>query len=80
MTQDDSGDRVVFDAADVTWTALGAGARNTQGALIYKHVTSDSDSIPLFFIDFANQIVHTGADYPLIWNAADGIAVLSQGA
>ena len=79
VTQDDTNDLAKFDADDVTWTALGAGTRNTQGALVYKHVTNDSDSIPLFFVDFGNQVVHTGADYTLVWNSSNGIATIQQG-
>lgn len=66
---DDANDRAEFDADDVTWTAIGAGTRATQGALFYKHVTDDTDSIPLFFLDFAADEVHNGNDFTMQFNA-----------
>lgn len=56
-----------FDATDVTWTALGAGVRACQAALIYKHVTNDADSIPIALIDAS--FTGNGGDVTLQWNA-----------
>lgn len=45
-----------FDADDVSFPSLGVGTRGVAGILLYEHVTDDSDSIPLAFID--------GGDFP----------------
>lgn len=76
---DATNDRAKFDADDTVFSSLGAGTRNTQGVLVYKFVTDDTDSIPLMWIDFANQVVHTGSDFTIAWNA-DGIGYMEQGA
>lgn len=41
----------ILDADSYVWTAVGdSGAGQTvQGAVIYLHVTDDSDSVPLFY-------------------------------
>lgn len=49
---DDGIDGAKFDFDDITWTALGAGARQIQSMLLYKHVTNDTDSVPIAFLDF----------------------------
>ncbi len=68
-------DRAEFDADDVTWTALGAGATAVEGALVYKHVTNDTDSIPLFFITTGgiDGFQGNGSDFTIQWNL-EGIA------
>lgn len=70
VNEDDPNNRGEFDADDITWTALGAGTRNAQAMLVYKHVTNDTDSIPLAFIDtggfpFAGNL----GDVSVTWNA-----------
>ena len=81
ITQDDANTRAEFDATDLSFTGLGGDAtRSYQGVLIYKHVTNDTDSIPLFFVEFSNQPITSAAtqvDVP--WDA-QGILQLSQGA
>jgi hypothetical protein len=52
MTRDDPNNRGEFSFADVVFTALGAGARDVQGALIFKFVTNDADSIPIVWVEF----------------------------
>jgi hypothetical protein len=69
--------RIELDADDVTWTALAACTRDVQGVLIYKHVSDDSDSIPILFVDFASDLTPDGSDVTIPWNA-EGIAQLSQ--
>ena len=65
VNRDDANDRSEFDAADVTWTAINAGT--AQAAIIYKHVTDDTDSVPLLYID--------GGDFPLVTNGSDATIV-----
>lgn len=66
---DDANDRAEFDAADVTWTALGSGTRELAGAVIYKHVTDDTDSIPIAWIEFSSSQDPAGVDFVITWNA-----------
>lgn len=51
IAQDDPNLRaeITFDA--ITWTALGAGTRQVQGAILFKFVTDDTDSIPIAWVD-----------------------------
>lgn len=61
VTTDDANNRGVFDAADVTWTDLGGAANDTiAAALIYKHVTNDSDSVPLIHLDVTDTPTNGG--------------------
>lgn len=49
---DNAGNAVSVDAADVTFTSAGGAVNNTTtDAIIYEHVTNDSDSIPLVQLD-----------------------------
>jgi hypothetical protein len=74
---DDTNDRAEFDADDTTWTALGNGTRAIQGALIYKYVDgTDTNDIPIAFIDFAVAQNPGGSDFTITWNA-EGILQLS---
>ena len=76
-TADDANDRAEFDATDSSFTGLsGDATRATQGALIYKHVTNDTDSIPICFIDFSADIPTTATQIDVPWNA-EGILQLA---
>lgn len=70
VTEDDTNDRAYFDAADVTWTALGTGA-TIGGAILIKEVTNDADSVLIAFMDLTNTPTN-GGDITIAWNA-DGI-------
>jgi len=78
ITQDDGNNRAEFDATDLSFSGLsGDATRDYQGVLLYKHVTNDTDSIPLFFVEFTNTPVAkeaTQVDVP--WDA-QGILQLS---
>jgi len=69
-------DRGKFDADDVTWTALGVGTRNVLAAVVYKFVTNDTDSIPIFYLDsgFSSPtgVAANGGDFKITWHT-DGI-------
>lgn len=75
VQEDAANDRGEFHADNVTWTALGAGATPVEGALVYKHVTDDTDSIPLFWITTGgiDGFQGNGSDFEIAWNA-EGIA------
>jgi hypothetical protein len=79
---DDANDRAEFDAADVTWTALGNGTRQIVGVLIYKDADDDGDPAddannPLIaWIEFASPVNPGGADFTIQWNA-EGILQLA---
>lgn len=75
---DTSNDRVEFDHEDLTWTALGNGTRAIQGMLYLKHVTNDTDSIPLFFSEFTSSQNPGGSDFTVTIDA-QGALQLTQG-
>ena len=69
--EDNTNHRGTMDATDITWTALGAGTRNAQGMLVYRHVTNDTDSIPIMWIDSGGfPLTGNGGDVTVTWNAA----------
>lgn len=70
VSQDDPNNRGEFDASDVTWTALGAGARSVAGLVIFQFVTNDADSPVLAYVDTGGfPYVANGADLTITWNA-----------
>lgn len=74
VNRDDPNDRSEWDAADVVYTGINAGT--AQAAIIYKHVTNDTDSIPLMYIDQTDfPIVTNGGDVTLNFNV-EGILQL----
>lgn len=49
-TKDTTNDRIVFDAADPTWSAVSAGS--TVGwVVVFKFVTNDAGSTPIAVLD-----------------------------
>lgn len=76
VSVDDTDDEGVFDATDVTWTALAAGTRSVEGGLIYKHITSDAASPPVCYIEFGTPVVANGGDLTIQWNS-EGIINLN---
>lgn len=74
---DDANDRAEFDANDASFTGLGGDAsRAIQGAIVFRHVTNDTDSIPICFVDFASDIPTTATQIDIPWNA-EGILQLA---
>lgn len=65
ITNDTTNDRTVFDAADPTFSSLGAGTRSTQGVLIIQDTGSDATSIPICYMPFTSNQVHNGSDFPV---------------
>lgn len=50
VTENDTNNRVEFDAADPTWTALGAGQTIAAGVVI-KEVTNDAATVLYCYLD-----------------------------
>lgn len=70
VATDDTNDRGTFDAADASFTGLGGDAtRAIQGALIYKHVTNDTDSIPVCFVDFSADVTSAATQIDIPWDS-----------
>jgi hypothetical protein len=76
VTQDDTNDLLVYDAADVLWAALGTSTP-TQ-AIIFKQVTNDADSRLIACVDLVSPLAANGTDYTVVWSTS-GIIRLSQG-
>lgn len=69
VTHDTANDRAEFDANDASFTGLSGNAtRAIQGALIFRHVTNDTDSVPICFVDFTSDIPATATQIDIPWN------------
>lgn len=66
IASDLTNDRAEFDANDVVWTGLGAGA-TIGAALLIKEVTNDGASIVIAKFDVTNTPTN-GGDVTLAWN------------
>lgn len=67
---DDTNNRAEFDATDASFTGLSGNAtRAIQGALIFRHVTNNADSVPICFVDFTSDIPATATQIDIPWNA-----------
>lgn len=51
VAADNTNNRGEFDAADVQYATLGAGTRQAQARVIYKHVGADSSNLLIAFVD-----------------------------
>ena len=72
VVADDANDRGVWDAADLTWTALTASAAFRYG-VIYKDRGGASSADELIaYIDFGADQQPAGSDFTIQWSA-DGI-------
>lgn len=72
MTADNTGNKGVFDAADVSWATSTITAR---AAVLYKSTGTASTSKLIAYIDFGSNIVSTGGTFTITWNAS-GILTL----
>jgi hypothetical protein len=68
LSADDANDRSAFDAADVTWTALGTGATIAYVAL-FKELTSDALS-PLIALFDVTDTPTNGGDITIQWSSS----------
>ena len=75
-TQDNTNDRGVFDAADVTWTSLGALSPATPSHVIMWDDTPTSPADPLIAYWELGTTATNGGDYTLQWGA-NGILLLT---
>lgn len=66
VTVDDTLDEVRYDAADVVWT--GANFGTVAGAIVYKFVTNDTDSVPLVWSELTSPSLTNGGDFTLQWS------------
>jgi len=82
VAADEANDRGEFTADNLApaWAALAVGTRQNIGIVIYKKVTDDTDSIPIYWIDTC-----TGVGFPfdgnggvvnITWNA-EGIGQIT---
>lgn len=69
----------VFDAADVTWTAVSISGTKTVGAaIIYKDTGTASTSPLVAYIEFSSAVTPNGGDITVAWdNGANKIFSLS---
>lgn len=73
VTQDDTNNRAVFDAADVTWATSTITARY---GVIYKSTGTASTSPLIALIDFGVNVVTVASTFQVTFNV-DGILKLS---
>lgn len=71
VNRDDANNRAEFDAADITWTALGAGTRQAQGMVLYQHVdgTAANDILVAWIDTGGFPFTGNGGDVSVTWNA-----------
>lgn len=71
---DDTNDRGIFDAVDVTW---GASTITARGAVLYKSRGGASSADELIcYIDFVSDKSSTAGDFKVTWDAV-GILTLT---
>jgi hypothetical protein len=77
VTQVDASDRVVLDADDIPWTALGAAAGTPKYAIIYfEGGGTDATRELIGFIDLDNGSgipAPNGGDYTVAWHSTNGM-------
>jgi hypothetical protein len=76
LTKDNGTNRTIYDAADPAAWTLAAGDSVTA-AIIYKHLTNDAASIPIFYVDFVDVLTN-GGTFTLQFHA-NGINYLQNG-
>jgi len=78
FTRDDANNYTYFDyTLDLTWSALGSGATIRAG-ILYKHTgTTDTDCIPIAYLQLASDVVTNGGDFTFQFHSS-GIWRTSQ--
>lgn len=77
-TTDVTNNRIIFSATSpLSWTGVNDGAASAITIVIYKFVTTDADSIPIFYIDVTDLSLAsvTQLNYPI---PADGLGYTQQ--
>lgn len=72
VTQDDTNNRGVFDAADTTWASSSITAR---GAVIYKSTGTAANDLLIAYKDFGEDKTSSNGNFTITWSA-DGILYL----
>ena len=75
FTEDTANDRIVYDAADPTWTSV-AGGSTVGFVTVFKFVTNDAGSTPIFNIDVTDTATN-GGNITVTFDA-NGIGYLQQ--
>lgn len=73
VSQDNTNNRGVFDAADVSWASSSITAR---GAVVYKSTGTASTSPLICYVDFTTDKTSSSGTFTITWSA-DGILYLS---
>lgn len=69
VNQDDGNNRAEFDADDVAFGTMDGDNADAVGILLYKHVTNDTDSIPIAWIDTGGfPVTFNGGTFTVTWN------------
>lgn len=77
VSEDTTNDRAEFDAANVTFSTIGAGTRNIQGCIVFWWGGSFAASVPVFWIDSGGfPFTANGGDLSITWNA-EGIGQIT---
>jgi hypothetical protein len=75
VTQDNTGDRGLFDAADVNWTSLGPLSPNTPSHAIIWNDTPTSPADPLICYVELGTTPTNGGDYGITWSTSPSAIV-----
>lgn len=68
--QNDTDDRAEVDADDAVFPGISqVGSETVVGYLLYKHVTDDTDSIPILMVDSFSPVPPNGSSITVSWNA-----------
>jgi hypothetical protein len=76
VSTDDASDRGLFDAADVTWTALGPLTPATPGHAILWDDTPTSPADPLIGYWVLGTTATNGGDYTIQWSTSPSAIIL----
>lgn len=76
VTQDNTNDRGAFDAADHTWSSLGALSPATPGHTILRDGSQTSPADPLIAYWELGSTATNGGDYTLQWGT-NGLVLLT---
>lgn len=70
ISEDSTNDRAEFHAADSLFSALEAGTRDVQAAVVFKDNGTDATSVPICFFDSVGfPFTANGGDVTLEWSS-----------
>lgn len=75
-TADQLEDEAEAHGANITWTSLGGVGPTARAAVVYFHVTDDTDSVPFLYYDSIFPRTLNGQDLTLQWSL-DGLFILA---